>query len=91
MLTPGSPGENDFLSKIDAAIEKQLEKLRKAANLRPLGGLLSLPDELLINILTRLNFTGLVKVGMTCKKIKQISDSDQFWKMLYLKVWFFTF
>ena len=81
-----SPNETDFLKQISAAFEKQLEKLRKAANLRPLSGILSLPDELLITILSKLNAKSLAKAGMTCKKIKQIADSDQFWKTLYLKV-----
>ena len=78
-------GEGDYMDQVDAAFEKQLEKLRHAANLRPLGGLLSLPDELLINVLSRLNAASLVKAGMVCTKLKAVADSDDFWQALYLK------
>merc|ERR1712130_10737 len=44
-----------ILAKIEIAIEKQIQKLRTLADLHPLGGLLSLPDELLTNVLSRLD------------------------------------
>ena len=45
-----SKDDTAILSKIEIAIEKQIQKLRTLADLRPLGGLLSLPDELLTRV-----------------------------------------
>jgi len=74
-----------ILAKIEIAIEKQIQKLRTLADLRPLGGLLSLPDELLTNVLSRLDAKALARASRTCKKMKELADSDQLWRRLYFQ------
>jgi hypothetical protein len=79
-----SPAEH--LEKLENVVKTQMEKLREFANLKPLNGILSLPDELLLTVFKSLDAMSLARIGMTCRQLNILSESDDFWKKLYLKV-----
>lgn len=43
------------------------------------------PRDVLSLILMECDFSTLLKLGRTCKAMKQETDSDSYWKRLYLK------
>ena len=77
--------ENEFLMRLDSILKIQIEKLRHRANLRPLDGILCLPDELVLKIMKTLDSRSLSRIGATCKKLKTLADDDVLWEKLYLK------
>lgn len=77
--------EIEFLMRLDSILKIQIEKLRHRANLRPLDGILCLPDELVLKIMKTLDSRSLSRIGATCKKLKALADDDVLWEKLYLK------
>ena len=77
---------SDKWNKVDQLVQKQIEQIRLWAGLRPLVGMLSLPDELLRKVLGQLNAKTLISVTGTCRKLRTIGTDDELWRKLYAKV-----
>ena len=80
------PNPNQIVELLEPALKKQINQLRNWVGLRPTDGLLSLPDELLTKILSKLNPKSLLALGGVCQKLRHLSDNENIWKRHYTKV-----
>jgi len=79
------PNPNQIVELLEPALKKQINQLRNLVGLRPTDGLLSLPDELLTKILSKLNPKSLLALGGVCQKLRHLSDNENIWKRHYTK------
>jgi len=79
------PNPNQIVELLEPALKKQINQLRNWVGLRPTDGLLSLPDEILTKILSKLNPKSLLALGGVCQKLRNISDNENIWKGHYVK------
>ena len=51
----------------------------------PQGGLLGLPNEVILKILKKLDGPSLAKFGATCKRLRKLAENEELWKKLVLR------
>merc|ERR1712212_1425956 len=74
-----------FVELLQPALKKQINQLRTWVGMRPTDGLLSLPDEILTKILSKLNPKSLLALGGACQKLRNLSNNENIWKKHYVK------
>ena len=59
-------------AEIEQKLKSQIEQCREWVGLRPAGGFLSCPDEVLMRIVNKLNAKSLIALGATCVKLRLV-------------------